>query len=81
MGAQEDIWGTRPVMIREGGSIPIVASFAQVLEVPVLMVGLGLPDDALHSPNEKFNISHYHKGIETIARLLDRLGAVGGGDS
>lgn len=74
-GAQEDIWGKAPYKIREGGSIPVVATFAQVLEVPVLLVGLGLPDDRLHSPNEKFNLSCFYNGIKTIVRLLDRAGA------
>ncbi len=74
-------WGKRPVLIREGGSIPIVSTFAEVLEVPVLLAGLGLDDDRLHSPNEKFNISHYHGGIRTMVRLLDRLASVEGGES
>ena len=66
--------GKRPVRIREGGSIPIVGTFTQVLEVPVLLVGFGLPDDNLHSPNEKFNISHFYNGIRTVVRLIDRVG-------
>ncbi len=73
-GAQEDVWGKAPYKIREGGSIPVVATFAEVLSVPVLLVGLGLPDDRLHSPNEKFNLSCFYNGIKTIARLLDRAG-------
>ena len=72
--AQEDVWGKPPVLIREGGSIPVVATFAKVLRVPVLLVGFGLPDDRLHSPNEKFNISHFYNGIRTAVRLLDRVG-------
>ncbi len=75
MAAQEDVWGKRPVRVREGGSIPIVATFSKVLEVPVLLLGFGLPDDRLHSPNEKFNISHFYNGIRTTVRLLDRIGA------
>jgi acetylornithine deacetylase/succinyl-diaminopimelate desuccinylase-like protein len=74
MDAMEDIWGARPVRIREGGSIPIVSTFAQVLNAPVLLLGFGLHDDGLHSPNEKFNISHFYNGIRSVARLLDRLG-------
>ncbi len=74
MAAQEDVWGKRPVLIREGGSIPIVGIFNEVLEVPVMLIGFGLSDDRLHSPNEKFNISHYFNGIKTVVRLLDRLG-------
>ncbi|HJX28946.1 MAG TPA: dipeptidase [Thermoanaerobaculia bacterium] len=74
MDAMEEVWGARPVRIREGGSIPIVSTFAQVLGSPVLLLGFGLHDDGLHSPNEKFNISHYYNGIRSVARLLDRLG-------
>jgi acetylornithine deacetylase/succinyl-diaminopimelate desuccinylase-like protein len=74
MGAQKDVWGKRPVLVREGGSIPIVATFSQVLEVPILLMGFGLNDDQLHAPNEKFNISHFYNGIRTSVRLLDRAG-------
>lgn len=73
MEAMAEVWGARPVRMREGGSIPIVSTFSQVLGVPVLLLGFGLNDDALHSPNEKFNISHFYNGIRSVARLLDRL--------
>lgn len=72
MAAQEDVWGNKPVLIREGGSIPIVGTFSEVLAVPILLMGFGLSDDRLHSPNEKFNISHFYNGIRTTVRLLDR---------
>jgi acetylornithine deacetylase/succinyl-diaminopimelate desuccinylase-like protein len=78
MAAQEDIFGARPVRVREGGSIPIVASFSDVLEVPTLLMGFGLPDDRLHAPNEKFNISHFYNGIRAVVRLLDRAGGDSG---
>ncbi len=71
MQALADVWGKRPVRVREGGSIPIVSTFGRVLKVPVALVGFGLSDDNLHSPNEKFNISHFYNGIRTVARLLD----------
>ena len=74
MDAMEEVWGARPVRIREGGTIPIVSTFAQVIGAPVLLLGFGLHDDGLHSPNEKFNISHFYNGIRSVARLLDRLG-------
>lgn len=74
MAAMEDVW-TRPVRVREGGSIPIVATFSQVLNVPILLLGFGLSDDRLHSPNEKFNISNYYNGIRAVTRFLDRLDA------
>ena len=75
--ALEDVWGTRPVRVREGGSIPIVATFSDVLGVPILLMGFGLNDDNLHSPNEKFNVSHFYNGIRTIVRLMDRAGIPG----
>ncbi|MGE0640688.1 MAG: dipeptidase [Thermoanaerobaculia bacterium] len=75
LDALEDVYGRRPVRIRTGGSIPIVGTFASVLQVPVLLLGFGLEDDRLHSPNEKFNISHFRLGIRAVARLLDRLGS------
>lgn len=74
--ALADVWGRRPVRIRTGGSIPIVGTFAEVLKVPVLLIGLGLEDDRLHSPNEKFDLPNYYQGIRSIARLLDRMGEV-----
>lgn len=76
MAAMEDVWGAAPVKVREGGSIPIVSTFSQVLQVPTLLLGFGLKDDALHSPNEKFNISHYYNGIRSIIRLIDRMATV-----
>lgn len=75
LDAMEDVWGKRPVKIREGGSIPIVTTFAQVLETPVLLLGFGLSDDRLHSPNEKFDVDNFFGGIRFTARLLDRVAA------
>lgn len=71
MDAQEEVFGARPVRVRDGGSIPIVAVFSQVLNVPTILMGFGLPDDRLHAPNEKFNISSFYNGIRAIVRLLD----------
>lgn len=73
MDAMAEVWGRRPVRMRDGGSIPIVTAFAKVLQSPVLLLGFGLADDRLHSPNEKFNISHFYGGIRSTAVLLDRL--------
>jgi acetylornithine deacetylase/succinyl-diaminopimelate desuccinylase-like protein len=77
MAAMTDVWGVRPVRIREGGSIPIVSAFSQVLGKPVLLLGFGLSDDGLHSPNEKFDLTNFYNGIRSVVRLLDRLGDVG----
>ncbi len=71
--AMEAVWGKRPVLVREGGSIPIVSTFAEVLEVPVLLMGFGLPDDGLHSPNERFKVDNFYDGIRATALFLDRL--------
>jgi amidohydrolase len=75
--AMEDVWGRRPVRVREGGSIPIVSTFVDELRAPVLLLGFGLPDDRLHAPNEKLDLKQYEGGIRSTARLLDRVGALG----
>jgi acetylornithine deacetylase/succinyl-diaminopimelate desuccinylase-like protein len=73
LAALEDVWGARAKRIRTGGSIPIVGTFAAVLGVPVLLLGFGLEEDRLHSPNEKFDVACFQGGIRSIARLLDRV--------
>jgi acetylornithine deacetylase/succinyl-diaminopimelate desuccinylase-like protein len=67
--------GRPTVFIRSGGSIPIVGDFAKHLGIPTILMGFGLPDDGLHSPNEKFNIANYYTGIRTIAHFFERYGA------
>ncbi len=69
----QEVWGTAPVYVREGGSIPVVAKFDQVLKVPTVMFGFGLPDDNLHAPNEKFHIPNFYKGIDTVITFLQRI--------
>jgi succinyl-diaminopimelate desuccinylase len=71
--ALETTFGKKPVFTREGGSIPIVAEFGQVLQADVLLVGWGQDDDALHSPNEKFSLASFHNGILASARFLAGL--------
>ncbi|HXE31253.1 MAG TPA: dipeptidase [Terriglobales bacterium] len=71
----ERVFGAEPVFIRSGGSIPVVALFDQELKVPTIMMGFGLPDDGLHSPNEKFALSSFHGGIRAIADFLLRIAA------
>lgn len=58
--------GTRPVPVRSGGSIPIVATFEEVLGIKTILMGFGLESDAIHSPNENFPLANFFKGIETI---------------
>jgi len=74
--AIEEGFGVAPVLIREGGSIPIVAKFQEALGADCLLLGWGLDDDNAHSPNEKFRIADYHHGIESSARLWHHLAKV-----
>ena len=73
--ALHEIWDKDTVFIRSGGSIPIVGDFARHLNLPSVMMGFGLPDDNLHAPNEKFLISNFYQGIESIIRFLEIVGA------
>ncbi len=72
-------FGRPPVMIREGGSIPIVNTFAQELGADVLLLGWGQDDDNTHSPNEKFSLADFHRGIRSSACLWEELAAGGQG--
>jgi acetylornithine deacetylase/succinyl-diaminopimelate desuccinylase-like protein len=72
--AFSDIFGKPTVFIRSGGSIPIVGDFANHLGIPTILMGFGLPDDGLHSPNEKYNIRNYFDGIRTIAHFFEEYG-------
>jgi len=73
--ALHEVFKKDTVFIRSGGSIPIVTDFQDVLKIPSVMMGFGLPDDNLHAPNEKFHIPNFYRGIESIIRFFERLGA------
>lgn len=64
--AYEKTFGRKPIPVRSGGSIPIVAMFEKELGLKTLLMGFGLDSDAIHSPNEHFGLFNYYKGIETI---------------
>ncbi len=70
-----DVFGKQTVFIRSGGSIPIVGDFANHLGIPTILMGFGLPDDGLHSPNEKYKVENYYLGIMTIAHFFEQYGA------
>src|SRR5579862_3357241 len=72
--AMHEIFKKDTVYIRSGGSIPIVTQFDKDLNIPSIMMGMGLPDDNLHAPNEKFHIPNFYRGIESIIRFFQILG-------
>lgn len=69
--AMEKTFGKKPIPTRGGGSIPIVALFEEVLGLKTVLFGFGLDTDAIHSPNEKYGLFNYYKGIETIPYFYD----------
>ncbi|MFY9781517.1 MAG: M20/M25/M40 family metallo-hydrolase, partial [Candidatus Baltobacteraceae bacterium] len=66
-------FGKPPVFIGNGGTIGPVSSFDRILRLPQVLIGVGLPDDAIHAPNEKFDLGQFFGGIETMAYLYDEL--------
>ncbi len=72
--AFEKCWGKKPIPSREGGSIPIVALFKSELGIDTLLMGFGLDEDAIHSPNESYGVFNFFKGIETIGEFYKQLG-------
>jgi acetylornithine deacetylase/succinyl-diaminopimelate desuccinylase-like protein len=71
--ALEKAFGHKPVFIREGGSIPVVSTFKRVLGIPTVLMGFGLSDDNLHSPNEKFYLPNFYRGIQASIHFMDEL--------
>ncbi len=64
--AFEEVWGKTPIPMRSGGSIPIVSLFEKELGLKTVLMGFGLDEDAIHSPNESYRVENYYLGIETI---------------
>ena len=71
--ALEEVFGKAPVLIREGGSIPIIQDMKEILGTDSLMLGLALPDCQIHSPNENFTVANFEAGIRLNRVLLQKL--------
>jgi acetylornithine deacetylase/succinyl-diaminopimelate desuccinylase-like protein len=67
-------FGTAPIFLRNGGTIPIVGLIQEILHLPVVLMGFGLPDDKIHGSNEKFHLPNFFNGIETSIRFLTAMG-------
>jgi acetylornithine deacetylase/succinyl-diaminopimelate desuccinylase-like protein len=72
--AIEQGFGKEPVFCREGGSIPVVATFQEELGIPSVLFGVGLPDENAHAPNEKLDLTNFHNGIVSSAILYEEIG-------
>jgi acetylornithine deacetylase/succinyl-diaminopimelate desuccinylase-like protein len=69
-------YGAEPILVREGGSVPITVDFQAALDARLLITGFGLPGDALHSPNERMSLEQYHRAVDTMIHLMHELAAV-----
>ena len=78
--AFEETWGKKPIPTRDGGSIPIVALFKNELNINSILLGFGLDEDAIHSPNESYGVFNYLKGIETIIAFFKHYAALNAKD-
>ncbi len=74
--AIEQGFGKSPVFCREGGSIPVVSTFQEELQVPAVLFGVGLPDENAHAPNEKLDLTNFHNGIVASAILYNEIAGI-----
>ena len=78
--ALKGVFGKETIFARTGGTIPVVSTFQELLEADVVLVGFGHQDDRIHSPNEKFDLASYYKGIESSAALLNAFAGLSSRD-
>jgi acetylornithine deacetylase/succinyl-diaminopimelate desuccinylase-like protein len=71
--AMERAFGTAPAFIREGGSIPLVSLLEELFEVPSVLMGIGLPDENAHAPNENLDLGNFYAGIASAAFFYEEL--------
>jgi acetylornithine deacetylase/succinyl-diaminopimelate desuccinylase-like protein len=74
-------FGKKPVYTRTGGTIPVVGTFDRLLKAPILLMGIGLPDENAHAPNEKLDLDNLHHGMLSAAYLYDELAEAGKGQA
>ena len=74
--AVEESFGVRPLPFFSGGSIPIVSGFESILGMKSILIGFGLSQDAIHSPNESFGLEQFYTGIQTIIRFYKHFAAL-----
>lgn len=74
--AVEETFGKEPLPYYSGGSIPIISTFEKVLGLKSVLLGFGLDQDAIHSPNESYALENFYRGIDTIARFHRHFAAI-----
>jgi acetylornithine deacetylase/succinyl-diaminopimelate desuccinylase-like protein len=70
-------FGAEPVLVREGATVPVTVDFQEALHPMLIVTGFGLPDDAVHSPNEKMSLDQYHRATAMVLHLMHELLPVG----
>jgi acetylornithine deacetylase/succinyl-diaminopimelate desuccinylase-like protein len=74
VSALEQTFGKKPVFMREGGSIPVVGEFKDILGLETVLMGFGLPGDQIHAPNERYYLPNFYRGIESSIRFFEGYG-------